>query len=43
VWLFPWLGLHPAIPQSKMGAPLASLDGYRTEIIAALDFLLSGI
>jgi len=32
-----------AIPQSKMGVPLASLDDYRTEIIAALDFLLTGI
>lgn len=31
------------IPINKIGKPIAELDHYRSEIISALDFLISGI
>lgn len=31
------------IPKSELGAPVAQLEHYRFEIIAAIDFLLTGI
>lgn len=31
------------IPKSELGAPVTSVERYRYEIIAAIDFLLTGI
>lgn len=31
------------IPKSELGAPVTRLDHYRFEIIAAIDFLLTGV
>lgn len=31
------------IPRSELGAPVARVEHYRSEIIAALDFLVTGI
>jgi toxin CcdB len=31
------------IPKSELGAPVARLEQYRFEIIAAIDFLLTGV
>ena len=42
----PFVMLTPqmaGIPKSELGSPLTRLDHYRFEIIAAIDFLLTGI
>jgi toxin CcdB len=31
------------IPKSELGTPVAQVQQYRTEIIAAIDFLVTGI
>jgi hypothetical protein len=31
------------IPRSELGAPVTRIEKYRSEIIAAIDFLLTGI